>query len=165
MVIYGTSLAVSTASASTIPLPKTLAGTSVIVDGHPSDLLYISSTQLDALTPFDVQWSGHKRVTVAVTTAAGTGEFPIYVNRNALALFTVNSAGTGRAHVFDAAFRPVDLLSEQDVVILYATGLGATDIGTSPAGRVLDQVDVFLGDQQAEVLFAGLAPGFPGVYQ
>jgi uncharacterized protein (TIGR03437 family) len=165
MVIYGTSLAASAASSSTIPLPKTLAGTSVMVDGRPSDLLYVSATQVNALIPFEVLWSGYKKVTVAVTTAAGTGEFPIYVNRNAPALFTVNSAGTGRAHVFDAAFRPVDLLSEQDVVILYATGLGATDIGTSAAGRLLDQVDVFLGDQQAEVLFAGLAPGFPGVYQ
>ena len=165
MAIYGTSLAVSTARASTLPLPKNLGGTSVMVDGRAADLLYVSATQVNALIPFEAQWSGYKKVILAVTTAAGTGEFPVYVNRNAPGLFTRNSAGTGRALILDAGFRPTDVLNEQDVVILYATGLGATDTGASAAGRVLDQVEVFLGDQQAEVLFAGLAPGFPGVYQ
>ena len=171
MTIYGTGLASSTASASSIPLPTNLGGTSVTVDGHPAALLYVSSTQVNVLVPFNVQASGFKSVPVAVTTSAGVGSFNIYVNRNAPALFTVNAAGTGRAHVFDASFRPVDIPSEQDVIILYATGLGNTDppassdTGALTASRVLDPVEVFLGDQQAEVLFAGLAPGFPGVYQ
>jgi uncharacterized protein (TIGR03437 family) len=169
--IYGTDLALSTASASSTPLPTNLGATSVTVDGHPAALLYVSPTQVNALIPFNMQASGFKGVPVVVTTPVGTGTFNIYVNGNAPALFTVNSAGTGRAHVFDTSFRPLDSLIEQDVIILYATGLGNTDppassdTGAFTASRVLDPVEVFLGDQQAEVLFAGLAPGFPGVYQ
>jgi uncharacterized protein (TIGR03437 family) len=54
MVIYGTNLAVATASATTLPLPKRLLGTSVTVDGHAAALLYVSATQVNALIPFDV---------------------------------------------------------------------------------------------------------------
>jgi hypothetical protein len=73
--------------------------------------------------------------------------------------------------VFDAFFNPLEMLAAQQVIIIYATGLGQTDpsviteaAGTA-SGRVVDDVEVFVGDQKAEVLYAGLAPGFPGVYQ
>jgi hypothetical protein len=54
------------------------------------------------------------------------------------------------------------LVSEGDVAILYANGLGPV---SGPLNQVTDQVEVFIGEQAAEVLFAGFAPGFPGVYQ
>jgi len=56
----------------------------------------------------------------------------------------------------------MDLLSEGDVAILYANGLGPV---SGSLNQVSDQVEVFIGEQAAKVLFAGLAPGFPGVYQ
>ena len=62
--------------------------------------------------------------------------------------------------------------TEGDVIVLYANGLGPRNphATTDPAGsaveslnRVVDEVEVFVGEQKAEVLFAGLAPGYPGV--
>jgi uncharacterized protein (TIGR03437 family) len=62
-------------------------------------------------------------------------------------------------------------------VIIYAAGLGPTDppvesaTGASPSGPlsyVVDQPEIYIGEQQLDasaILFAGLAPGFPGVYQ
>lgn len=172
MTIYGINLAPAPLNASHVPLPRSLNGVSLTVDGTPSALLYVSPTQVNALIPVEVQTSGFRKVPVVVTSASGVSNtFSIYLNRNAPALFTRNSAGTGRAHMFDPTFRSVDVPAAQDVVILYATGLGPTDppassdSGATGASHALDNVEVFLGEQQAEVLYAGLAPGFPGVYQ
>jgi hypothetical protein len=63
--------------------------------------------------------------------------------------------------VFDANFRPIDTIGPQDTVILYAMGLGPTD----NSGHVVDDVEVYIGERRAQVLFAGLAPGIPGLYQ
>lgn len=171
MVIFGTGLATTTVPAFTLPLPENLGGASVTVGGYPAHLLYASPTQVNALIPFEVPAAGSAKIPVVVSTSSGSASSTIYVNRNSPALFTRNAAGTGRALVFNALFRPVEILNEGDLVILYATGLGATnppgksDAGATAASPVTDEVEVFAGDQQAEVLYAGLAPGFPGVYQ
>jgi uncharacterized protein (TIGR03437 family) len=69
-----------------------------------------------------------------------------------------------------------------DVIQLYVTGLGlATDDGTAagaplpdaelapasgvPLYRTVAQPTVLFGDQEAAVLFSGLAPNFAGLYQ
>jgi len=170
--IYGTNLAVASAQASSVPLPKSLSGTSVTVDGKPALLNYVSPRQINAMVPYEVQATGMQKLDVVVTTGSVASiPYSIYVNRNAPAIFTRDGTPTGRAHVFDAFFVPVEVLAEQQVVILYATGLGqtdppvSTDLAGSVSGRVVDEVEVFVGDQKADVLYAGLAPGFPGVYQ
>jgi hypothetical protein len=96
---------------------------------------------------------------LVVTSAAGSVTYNIRLTRNSPALFT--SPDTGQALVFDANFRPIDTIGPQDTVILYATGLGPTD----SSGRVVDNVEVYIGERGAQVLFAGLAPGLPGIYQ
>ena len=58
-------------------------------------------------------------------------------------------------------------------VSIYSTGLGATQPAvasgerapTSPLATVITQPTVTIGGQSATVTFAGLAPGFAGVYQ
>lgn len=170
--IYGTNLATTAGQASSVPLPKSLGGTSVTVDGKAALLNYVSPQQINALVPYEISATGMQKINVAVTSQEGTSKpYPIYVNRNAPAIFTRDGAPGGLAHVFDAFFGTVDIVNEQQVDILYATGLGqtdppvTTDLAGSVAGRVVDDVEIFAGDQKAEVLYAGLAPGFPGVYQ
>jgi hypothetical protein len=65
------------------------------------------------------------------------------------------------AMVFDANLKPVATVHRNDTIILYAAGLGPVD----SSGKVVDPVDVYLGERKAQVQFAGLAPGFAGVYQ
>jgi len=98
-------------------------------------------------------------VPLLVTSAAGNVTYNVRLTRNAPALFV--SPDTGQALVFDANFQPLDTIKPRDTVILYATGLGPTD----SSGRVVDPVKVYIGDQKAQVLYAGLAPGLQGIYQ
>jgi hypothetical protein len=65
---------------------------------------------------------------------------------------------------FDSEFQPIDIVSKEDSVILYATGLGPTR-RSGGFDVVIDEVEVYMGERKAEVLFAGLAPGLQGVYQ
>ena len=55
------------------------------------------------------------------------------------------------------------MIEPQDTVILYATGLGPTRSQFRPRGGTLSKV--YIGDQKAQVPYAGLAPGLPGIYQ
>jgi adhesin/invasin len=60
-----------------------------------------------------------------------------------------------------------------DVLVIYCTGLGAVDqrvdAGTAapsePLARTVNPVTATLAGRQLQVLFAGLAPGFTGLYQ
>ncbi|MBZ5605068.1 MAG: hypothetical protein LAO79_22450, partial [Acidobacteriia bacterium] len=67
--IKGTSLAQSTQSASGFPLPTTLAGASVTINGTPAPLLYASSGQINAQVPFEISPGS---VTVAVNTGSSS---------------------------------------------------------------------------------------------
>jgi hypothetical protein len=125
-------------------------------------LLYVSPGQINLLIPFEVQIPANTVVQVVVTSAGGKTSYNIRLTRDAPGLFTRDGSGKGRALVFDFNFQPVETVAPTDTVILYATGLGATSAQTH---RVVDEVEVYIGERKAQVLFAGLAPGLPGIYQ
>jgi uncharacterized protein (TIGR03437 family) len=139
-------------------------------------LSYVSPTQINALFPFEVPLNaGIEIIKVSVTSLSGSST-ACYVQplaAEAPGLFTQNGAGAGPALVFNSSFQPVTTVG-QEPLILYATGLGPMNppassasggSSTEPLNRVVNPVDVYVGDTKATVLFAGLAPGFPGVYQ
>jgi uncharacterized protein (TIGR03437 family) len=145
----------------------------VTIGGIAAPLNFISPGQINAIIPFEVPLS--LVVPVVVTTSAGASTpFNIcYLSKDSPALFTQNAGGTGAALAFDANFKPVTVATSSPIV-LYAAGLGATSppgsstsggSATPPLNVVEDNVSVFVGDVPATVGFAGLAPGFPGVYQ
>ena len=156
--IFGTGLAAAPATAQGVPLPNTLRGVTVSVAGLAAPLFYVSPSQINALIPFETAIPANTVVPVVVTAPGGSITYNIRLTRNAPGIFTRNGAGTGRAFVFDPNFRAVDIVVPQDVVILYAAGLGPTDA----SGRVVDDVEVYIGERRAQVLFAGPGPGaFP----
>src|SRR5262249_13828098 len=70
--IYGSNLAASTATAGTIPLPLTLGGASVTINGVTAPLLYASSTQINAQVPFEIQpGTANLVITSGGTVSAG----------------------------------------------------------------------------------------------
>jgi uncharacterized protein (TIGR03437 family) len=160
-VIFGSNLAAAPVTAATVPLPPVLGGVSVTIAGLPASLLYVSPTQINVLIPLEVQIPVSTVVPMVVTSAAGATSYNIRLTRNAPAIFTRNGSGTGRALVFSPTFQAVDTIAPNDLVVLYAAGLGLT----STANTVADEVEVYLGERKAQVLFAGLAPGLPGIYQ
>jgi uncharacterized protein (TIGR03437 family) len=173
--IFGTQLAPSNASAGSVPLLTQLNGVGVTFGGIAAPLLYVSPGQINALIPFEVTVPPiDGTVPVVVTTPAGTSPaFNVILSQDSPGLFTQNSAGTGAALAFNPSFQPITALDDSPVV-LYASGLGQTNppassasggASTEPFNRIVDNLSVFVGESKATILSAGLAPGFPGVYQ
>ncbi len=172
--IFGSNLASKTTSVASVPLLTELDGVSVTIGGIAAPLIFVSAGQINAIIPFEVPLSAV--VPVVVTTSAGAStpfSLNYFFSKDSPALFTKNETGTGRALAFDANFKPVTLATNKPIV-LYAAGLGATNppgssasggSATPPFNVVEDKVSVFVGDVPATIAFAGLAPGFPGVYQ
>jgi uncharacterized protein (TIGR03437 family) len=92
-------------------------------------------------------------------------------------VFTVSQSGTGQGVVLDALNNLVDsshAVKAGEAVVIYATGLGATSPAVAtgqaapavpPLALVTTPVKVTIGGVEAAVEFAGLAPGFVGLYQ
>ncbi|HEY4088535.1 MAG TPA: hypothetical protein VGM43_21540 [Bryobacteraceae bacterium] len=177
--IFGSNLSPTTTVDTTLPIPLQLGGVTVTMSGSSSQraplteqlpLRYVSSIQINALIPFDLAPGG---VNLVVATPTGTSEaFSARLSNLAPAIYSQNATGTGPALVFDANFQPVTQVTTAPLV-LYASGLGATNPpGTSAGGSAAEPFNrtvstplVRIGGVQAQVLFSGLAPGLPGVYQ
>ena len=158
-------------------LPTELGGVQVFFDEIPAPLFYVSSTQLNVLVPFEV--AARPDVTVRVEyEETGTGQVNIPLVTSGPAIFTLNGRGQGHA----AAVNPNGSVNDEnntvapgEVISVYATGLGAVSptIATGMAApdgavqlhEVVADVTASLGGEDAEVLFAGLAPNFVGLYQ
>jgi uncharacterized protein (TIGR03437 family) len=160
--IFGSNLAPAPLSAGSSSLPLTLGGVSISVAGLPARLFYVSPNQINLVIPSEVMIPSSSVVPVVVTSSGGTTSYNIRLTRNGPGIFTRNGSGTGRALLFDSNFQPVDTVVPKQALILYATGLGLT---SGDSGRVVDEVEVYIGERKAQVLFAGLAAGFPGIYQ
>ncbi|HEY4086864.1 MAG TPA: hypothetical protein VGM43_13045 [Bryobacteraceae bacterium] len=168
--IFGGNLSPETVALTTLPLQNQLSGVTVTMSGTPLALRYVSSTQVNALLPFGPPGTYQ----FVVSTAAGSSlPFQLTLDTFAPALYTRNASGTGPAFAFDAGFQVVPVLGT-DPVVIYASGLGPVDPpadasaggnAVEPFNRVTNPVSVKIGGQPATVLFAGLAPNLPGVYQ
>jgi uncharacterized protein (TIGR03437 family) len=91
-------------------------------------------------------------------------------------VFTVDASGKGQGRLVDANFRVVDASNPAkagDTLTLFTTGLGDTSPpipagsaapADTPVNAILP-VKVTVGGVDASVVFAGLTPGLPGIYQ
>ena len=170
--IFGERLAGSMLPAKLLPLPDQLGTTTVTVGGRRAPLYFVSPGQINAQLPFE---TGPGRVNVVVTTQQGVSNaFPVDVAATSPGIFTRGQSGRGQAVYFSPEFQWMDLVNPGDVLVFYANGLGATNPpgvsgeggkATEPFQRAVAPPEVWIGDMKADVLFAGLAPGFAGVFQ
>jgi uncharacterized protein (TIGR03437 family) len=102
----------------------------------------------------------------------------VAVAEAAPSVFTVNQSGAGQGVVVHAANPEVLADSLNPVprgaaVVIYCEGLGAVEPAipagqqtpNAPLRRAVLPVQVTIGGQPAEVLFAGLTPGLAGLHQ
>jgi uncharacterized protein (TIGR03437 family) len=152
--IYGGMLAESTDQAGSIPLPTTLGGAQVLLNGSPVPLIYVSAIQINAVLPKSA--SGFMKLTVQ--NPAGESSVNLVVEPAHPAIFTQNDSGTGPAAAIDAGNgMPVSSgnpLHASDYMELFLTGLGNTT-----------QPQVSIGTSNCPVTYAGPAPGFAGLDQ
>ena len=104
---------------------------------------------------------------------------PVTVAAAQPAVFTLNQSGQGQGQVFVATATTQVLADGSnpaksgDVVIIWCAGLGAVNPSavagsaapSSPPATTVDTVAVSIGGVNAQVQFAGLVPGFTGLYQ
>jgi len=172
---FGTFPAVTPAQASSMPLPTTLGGVQVKVNGVAAPLLGVWPTQVNFQLP-----SG---------TAAGTAQITVTVsNQNVAsgaAAVVDSSPGIFLMDPFDVD-RPGAVLSQEnqatsatvraarnEAIQIFATGAGplstaVQDGAAAPASPLAPTIAlprVFIAEQEASVEFSGLAPDYVGLWQ
>ena len=183
--LFGANLASTTSGASTLPLPTSLAGTSVLVNGQAAPLFFVSATQINFQLPWET--AGQAQASVAVRAGSITSSAQsIPLVASAPGLFATNSAGTGQGAiqvantlVFAAAVGSIPGAQARPAnrgedLSIFCTGLGS--VANRPLSGVPAPIapplstttvmpTVTVGGLQANVTFSGLAPGFVGLYQ
>jgi len=169
--IFGTNLAFGTASATSLPLPRDLAGASVTIGTLSLPLFYVSPGQINAQIPFDapvgsgsvVIRQGQESSATVTIAAAAPGLFVLADGQTAAALDGVTTRPLNADNPAGAG----------SVVTFFASGLGAVNPPISsgaaapvePLSLTSQTVAVTVAGQGATVLFSGLAPGYAGLYQ
>jgi uncharacterized protein (TIGR03437 family) len=170
--IFGSDLSTTTKGASTVPLPQELSGTSVTVGGRPAPLMFVSAGQINAQLPYEMAESPDVPVVVTVN---GRASAPVTMNVVAAAP-GIFQFGQKRALVQnqDYSINNVDNgAAAGSYVVVYGTGTGRVDnpvatggvAGSDPLSRPLANVTATVDGLNAEVVFAGLSPGFVGLTQ
>ncbi len=174
--LFGLNLATKPGSAQSVPLPQTLQGASVLVNGNPVPLFYADTMQINAQMPWETQGGSVASVTVKSGSATSNAA-AVYVPANGTPGISFQS-GTNRAVVvnkdstLNASNNPAAV---NDEVVAYFTGGGPvnpsgklTTGAASPAGLspVTDpNASVTVGGVAANVIYIGLTPGSVGLYQ
>lgn len=188
--IFGTGLVSKLATADTIPLSNSLSGVTVTFsDLPPAPLLAVipgvagqSDDQINAQVPWEIG-TGTGVMNVMVTTPNGTS-MPVAINfapsmpgifsstaGGQLYAIAVNSSDSSLAWPQSLASTGSHPAKAGDVLIIYATGLGAVDHQPVDGGipnvlaNTLATPTVLFGGVAGNVEFSGLAPQFVGVNQ
>jgi uncharacterized protein (TIGR03437 family) len=174
--IFGSSLSAQTLTA-TPPYAASLGGVSVSIGGLPAPVYSISPGQVTCLVPYELSTSTGS-TTIAVTSAAtASNTVTVPVSATAPGIFSQNSSGTldgAITHLNGTLVTPVNPANDTEILVIYMTGLGAlvnpvTD-GKAPnpaaADAAVANIQVYVdGEPSPNVLYAGISPTYPGLYQ
>lgn len=189
--LYGTGLSsVTTAIQGGQAFPKTLGNVSVSIDNILCPIYSVSPTQISVIVPYEVASNQTGLANIQVTNNNVTSNIvQMYLSDSAPGAFSQNQNGIGYAAALHAATYELITSSNParagEYISLYVTGLGTvtpaiTDgaVGPSSALSVSDLYDaanlmVYFNDygpsgtagNMGNIEFAGLAPGFAGLYQ
>ncbi len=153
-----------------------LGGVKVTFNGYPAPVLYASSTQVNAVVPYEV--AGFSGFPVVVTfLGQNSNGYTVQTTTTVPGIFTQNSAGSGPADVLNSdgvtLNGPNAPAAKGSTVSVYMTGEGALtprvadgtvtcSAGCSSISQIpipLLQVAVLVDNQPAKVVFYGEAPG------
>jgi uncharacterized protein (TIGR03437 family) len=173
--IFGTGLA-SMPAESAAPFPPTLNGTEVTLAGQALPLLYASNGQINAQVPYALTLNTQLQLQVTLSGVPGVPQ-SLTVAPAQPAIFTKSETGMGQGAIVNLSYVVVDAnapASPGDTVVIFCTGLGAVSPAvapgvlapsTPPLAQTVSTVTMTIGGLPAVVSFAGLAPGFAGLYQ
>ncbi|HTA45127.1 MAG TPA: IPT/TIG domain-containing protein [Bryobacteraceae bacterium] len=184
--IYGTNLswstqAVTAADLNSGTLPTSLAGVTVYVNNMQSNLVYVSPAQINFLVPYEITATSATVIVARQGVAGPCGPdgkpsaiVPLAVT--APGFFEWNGNFAVAEHADGSLITPDAAAQPGEIVVLYATGLGRT-VPDSSSGAVPQRAAPILYQSQLQilvntiplphesVLYAGVTPGFAGLYQ
>jgi len=180
--VFGANLAPATAAADRLPVPTTLGGVSVSMNGFSAPLLFVSPQQINLQVPWQLQGLPQASMTVSVNGAASAPQSVSLAGANP-GLFATDSGGRGAVLIASTeelaaasgsvpgrSARPVN---RGEYLSIFGTGLGqvvnqpidGTPASGNPLSTTIAPTTVTIGGVPAPVSFSGLSPGFVGLYQ
>jgi uncharacterized protein (TIGR03437 family) len=169
--IFGAALAASEQRATVDAqgkIPSVLGGASVRIGVLDAPLLYVSPEQINAQIPFEMTPGTYP---LTVTTALGTSApMSLRVTSTSPGVFVVARNADNSIVGANGAVSPVKI---GDVLVIYATGLGAVTpqvpsgqlAPVNPIANTSAKPIVTIGGQTAQVVNSVLSPNFVGLYQ
>jgi uncharacterized protein (TIGR03437 family) len=171
---FGEFTGVAQGQAEALPLPVTINNVQVVIDGAPAPLVFVSPGQINFQMPR--------------ATPAGNVPARVTVGGNNVATGMVDVLPTGPGlFILDPAeaTQPGAVLNQDSsvngqaeraqrgsVIQIFATGAGINLSGEAEDGAPPTELitttevpRVYVSVREAEVLFSGLSPQFPGVWQ
>jgi uncharacterized protein (TIGR03437 family) len=172
MSLFGLGLGSNWAQASGT-VPTTLASTKISVSGVSGNvpLFYASPSQVNFQMPFEA--SGAATLTLVREDGVSTS-VSVPIAEAQPGLFSADSSGAGPAAAQRADYSTLSSANPAargEEIVLYATGLGrvtpAALTGQGAAGQTAttNAVTVTIGGSKVTPDYAGLTPGFVGLYQ
>lgn len=151
-------------------VPTAFNGVQVTIGGRPAPLIFVSPGQINAEVPFETPAGA----TTAVVTVGGvaSASFPVTVAPAAPGIFFDNVGGIVVNQDFSLV-RPENRVRPNDVLVIYATGLGQTTPAVT-TGRLVEfppqantaTVTATIGGQPVPtVIYSIASPQFTGLYQ
>jgi uncharacterized protein (TIGR03437 family) len=177
--IYGANMGGGVTTASKVPFPTSLGTTQVFLGDQSLPLFFTSAQQIDAIVPYDIAPNSSQQLIVQTGDALSQPE-NVIVAAAQPGVFTQNQSGSGPGAILGQKPGGVAALntasnpaSAGDALLIFCTGLGAVTppvtAGAAASSTKLSNTDnpvtVTVGGKDAQVLFAGLAPGYVGLYQ
>jgi uncharacterized protein (TIGR03437 family) len=145
-----------------------LGGTSVLFDGRLAPLLYASPNQINAIVPYGVSGEDVTQMSI-MSSGQVIARLSLPASETAPAIFTRNSTGVGPGAILNqdtSLNSPLNPADRGSIVVLFATGGGQTDppgvdgqVNTGILPRPTQDVSVKIGGINAEIEYAGAAPG------
>ena len=172
--VYGSGLATSSVTPSSIPLSSMVNGTSMLVGGLVAPLYYLSSGQLNIQIPSELTPNQQYATVVGVNN-----QFSLPDTINVVPMLP-GVAAFGDGHVIaqhNSNFALVDAnhpATPGEYVTIYLVGMGATTPSVAsgvaapssePLARIASPATVTLGSAPVTIAYAGLTPGAVGLYQ
>jgi uncharacterized protein (TIGR03437 family) len=136
--------------------------TTVDIDGANAAILFASPFQVNAVVPAGVTSGPHA---IRLKSAFGSAQQTVTVSAVAPGIFTMGSPDAGAIlNPNNTLNSPASPVSRGQYLSIYVTGLGAV-VAQGSLFATTTPVTVVVGSLELSATFAGLAPGFIGLYQ